>query len=324
MEEAGKDIPVSSNCANHSFLVTGGAGFIGSHLVEALLSGGATVSVIDDLTSGSLANLDNVSSDIRFYEGSILDSSLLEKSIAGAEYVLHHAALVSVPESLEDPESYNRVNVDGTRAVLEASRKHGVARVIFAGSCSAYGDLPGFPKHEDDPVAPASPYARTKLVGEELVASFASEGGLDTARLRYFNVYGPRQTHDSPYAAVIPRFRHALASGEEAIIYGDGGQTRDFVHVQDVVLANLLAALHPDPLGGAVFNVGSGKRKSILAVLEAVAATLVVPVQVRHEPARPGEVRDSQASIERAQATIGYQPTCSLEVSLAEMQDNAR
>jgi UDP-glucose 4-epimerase len=321
VEDANSDNFALPSYVNRSVLVTGGAGFIGSHLVEALLARGASVSVIDDLTSGSLANLERVSSDIRFVEGSILDTSVLEESMEAAEVVFHHAALVSVPESMEDPESYNRVNVDGTRSVLEAAGRHGVARVIFAGSCSAYGDLPGLPKNEDDPVAPTSPYAQTKLDGEELVASFASDGGLDTARFRYFNVYGPRQAHDSPYAAVIPKFRQALSMGEEAVVFGDGLQTRDFVHVHDVVFANLLAAMHPAPLAGEVFNIGSGIRISILEILEAVAASLDVPVQVRHEAARPGEVRDSQASIELACSTFGYQPSCSLEESLAEMHD---
>ena len=324
MEQVTSEGPASPSFANRSVLVTGGAGFIGSHLVEALLNAGATVAVIDDLTTGSLENLERVSSDIRFVQGSILDPSALEEAVQGAEILFHHAALVSVVESIEDPESYQRVNVEGTRAVLEAARKHELTRVLFAGSCSAYGDLPGLPKHEVDPTAPTSPYAATKVEAEELVASFAVEGGLDTARLRYFNVYGPGQPADSPYAAVIPRFRQALISGEEAVIYGDGEQTRDFVHVHDVVFANLLAARHSEPLGGAVFNVGSGIRVSILEVLNAVAASLKVPVAVRHEPARPGEVRDSQASIELACSTFGYQPMRSLEESLAEFESASR
>jgi len=310
--------------SDRSVLITGGAGFIGSHLAEGLVKAGARVTILDDLTSGSMDNLEGISGEVRFIEGSILDAASLEESGDGADVVFHHAALVSVVESVEDPESYQRVNVEGTRAVLEMAATHGVGRLLFAGSCSAYGDLPGLPKHEEDAVEPTSPYARTKLDGEALVASFAGRGDLDTACFRYFNVYGPRQAHDSPYAAVVPKFMHALLNGDEPIVFGDGGQTRDFVHVHDIVSANLLAGSHAEPLSGDVFNIGSAVQLSVLEVLHAVAECLGVPARPRHEPAREGEVRDSLASIEKARGVLGYEPTCELPASLPLMQQELR
>lgn len=297
--------------------MTGGAGFIGSHLVEGLVRTGAHVRVLDDLSSGSLANLHAVKDDIHFVHGSILEEGALDDGIDQTEVVFHHAALVSVGESLEQPVRYREVNIDGTLAVLEAARRHGCARVVYAGSCSAYADLPGLPRVEEDPVQPASLYAAMKLAGEGLVGAYAACFPMDTVRLRYFNVYGPRQSHDSPYAAVIPKFRNALASGSEAVVFGDGGQTRDFVHVDDVVQANMLAAAHPSDLSGRVFNIGSGSRRSVLQVLDLVAASLGVEASCRHEPARLGEVRDSEASIERARTELGYKPLRTIEDGLA-------
>ena len=309
----------SSSGMQGAVCVTGGAGFIGSHLVAALVESGLDVRVLDDLSTGSREHLVDVLDRITFIEGSILDEGALDEAVSGAGLVFHHAARVSVSESLEDPLRYCRTNVDGTVAVLEAARRHGVRRLVYAGSCSAYGDLEGLPKRETDPVQPTSPYAATKLAGEDFVASYASSYDLDTARLRYFNVYGPRQAHDSPYAAVVPRFLHALSSGGQAVIFGDGGQTRDFVHVEDVVQANLLAGGHAGPLDGAVFNIGSGTRRSIRSVLDDVASALGLDVNVRHEPARPGEVRDSEASIELASTCLGYRPGHDFRESLLAM-----
>ena len=300
--------------------VTGGAGFIGSHLVEALLSHNAAVSVLDDFSSGTRDNLPLGAAGLTVHEGSILDAELMGGVFAEASVVFHHAALVSVPESFERPDAYRLVNVEGTRRVLEASRAAGVNRVVYAGSCSAYGNLPGLPKVESDPVEPTSPYAQTKLDGELLVEQHAAEATLDTVRLRYFNIFGPRQAHDSPYAAVVPKFVEALQSGSTPLIFGDGGQTRDFVHVRDVVQANLLAATRPEPIGGQVINVGSGHRISILEVLEIVAASMGVPMAVEYRPERPGEVRDSEASIELARQLLGYEPSCALADSVSEIQ----
>ena len=299
--------------------VTGGAGFIGSHLVSALVRSGVEVRVLDDLSTGAVENLATVLPDIRFIEGSILDPDALTEAFAGAGIVFHHAARVSVAESVTHPERYEETNVQGTRAVLEAARSLGVRRLVYAGSCSAYGDLPGLPKHETDPVQPTSPYAASKLSGEELVADHGAGEGFDTARLRYFNVYGPGQAHDSAYAAAIPKFVHCLRSGEQPIIFGDGGQTRDFVHVSDVVQANLLAAAHDGPLGGAVFNVGSASARSILEVLGIIAEAFGVEASPRHEEARPGEVRDSLASIALAADHLGYAPGVDFRDGLLEM-----
>lgn len=299
--------------------VTGGAGFIGSHLVEALVRTGAEIRVLDDLSSGDPANLAEVDSRITLIKGSVLDADVLQRAVAGTSVVFHHAARVSVVESLEQPVDYCETNVGGTLAVLEAARRSGVRRLVYAGSCSAYGDLPGLPKCEDAPVHPTSPYAATKLAGEDFVAAYPASYPIDTVRLRYFNVFGPRQAHDSPYAAVIPKFFQALASGEDAVIFGDGGQTRDFVHVEDVAQANILAACSPEPLAGMVFNVGSGSSRSILEVCEQVAAALGVSPRIRFEPARSGEVRDSKASIKLAADRLGYRPGRDFLSSLEDM-----
>ena len=300
--------------------ITGGAGFIGSHLSEALLARGAEVAVLDDFSSGTRDNLPTESSHLQIMEGSVLDPELLSRAFAGASIVFHHAALVSVPESFERPEAYQRVNVEGTRCVLEQARAAGVSRVVYAGSCSAYGNLPGLPKVESDPVEPTSPYARTKLEGELLVEAAAGNPGFDSVRLRYFNIFGPRQAHDSPYAAVVPKFVEALQSGGTPLVFGDGGQTRDFVHVRDVVQANILAATCVDALGGCVINVGSGHRISVLEVLQTVARSMGVPMKVDHRPERPGEVRDSEASIKLARTLLGYEPTCDLAGSIDEIR----
>ena len=305
--------------SDQSVCVTGGAGFIGSHLVESLVRAGAQVRVLDDFSSGDPGNLSRVASEITLIEGTILDTVVLQQALAGTNVVFHHAARVSVAESVVDPVAYGTTNVMGTLAVLEAARQSEVNRLVYAGSCSAYGDLPGLPKCEDAPVHPTSPYAATKLAGEDFVAAYPGSYPLDTARLRYFNVYGPRQAHDSPYAAVVPKFFQALSTGEEAVIFGDGGQTRDFVHVEDVVQANILAAFAPEPLEGAVFNVGSGERRSILEVCEQVAGALGVPCRVRFEPARSGEVRDSEASIDRAAKRLGYRPRRAFADALGKM-----
>ena len=310
----------STDLAGCQVCITGGAGFIGSHLAEALLARGARVTVLDDFSSGSPDNLPCEAPGLEIVEGSILDPEQLSTVFKKASVVFHHAALVSVPESFERPDAYQRVNVEGTRQVLEQSRAAGVSRVIYAGSCSAYGNLPGLPKREVDPVEPTSPYAETKLEGELLVEGAAEGSVFDSVRLRYFNIFGPRQAHDSPYAAVVPKFVEALQSGGRPLIFGDGGQTRDFVHVRDVVQANILAATSPRVLGGRVINVGSGRRISVLEVLETVARSMGVPMTVEYRPERPGEVRDSEASIELGRELLGYQPSCELAQSIDEIR----
>ena len=304
--------------------VTGGAGFIGSHLVEALLARGARVTVIDDLTSGTLDNLPLSDDRLSVHEGSILDRGQVLSAIRGCSVVFHHAALVSVPESLERPDEYRMVNVEGTRSVLEACVSSGVSRLVYAGSCSAYGNLEGLPKTESDPVDPTSPYAATKLEGELLVEQFSGSGSLDTVRLRYFNIFGPRQAHDSAYAAVVPKFVEAFESGSIPLVFGDGGQTRDFIHVLDVVQANLLAATCRGPLAGRVINVGSGSRLSIMQVLEAVANAMHRKAEAEHRPAREGEVRDSEACIDLARELLGFVPARRLADSVQEIRAAAR
>lgn len=300
--------------------VTGGAGFIGSHLVRGLVRAGASVRILDDLSTGSRNNLVDLPPHVELVEGSILDRSARTSALEGAEVVFHHAARVSVPESLEDPAGYRRTNVDGTLSVLEAAAAAGTARLVYAGSCSAYGDLPGLPKREGDPVQPGSPYAATKLEGEELVAAHPGVSpGLDTVRLRYFNVYGPGQAHDSAYAAAIPRFIRAVATGGNPTVFGDGLQTRDFIHVEDVVRANLLAGSATGSLGGTVLNIGSGHRRSILDVLEAISAGLGRTIVPDHLPARSGEVRDSEASIELARERLGFEPQREFTAAIVEM-----
>lgn len=297
--------------------VTGGAGFIGSFLARALaVAPDGDTRIVDDLSSGSRANIASAPGPIKLFEGSILNSALLDSAFEGVQTVYHHAALVSVTESIQNPEKYHEVNVEGTRCVLEAAKKAGVERVIYAGSCSAYGDLPGLPKTEEHPVEPTSPYAASKLAGEELVASYATEDGLDTVRLRYFNVFGPGQPHDSPYAAVVPKFIDALERGEAVTIFGDGEQTRDFVLIQDVFQANMCAAMCRYRFGGTVFNVASGQSRSINDVVKAVGRELGIEPKVVYKPAREGEVRHSVASLAKSKEALTYKPRYTLEDGL--------
>src|SRR5947208_3940517 len=234
-------------------LVTGGAGFIGSHLVEALLARGDEVRVLDDFSTGDPANLDGVSRRIDLIQGDVCDLDTVQMSMKGVEVVFHQAALASVPRSVANPVATHRVCVDGTLHVLLAARDAGVRRVVYAASSSAYGNSARLPKSESDPAAPLSPYAVAKLAGEHYCAAFSEVYGLETVRLRYFNVFGPRQTPDSPYAAVIPLFIRAMTSGKSPTIHGDGTQSRDFTFVADVVQANLKAADAP-AVSGNVYN----------------------------------------------------------------------
>ena len=298
--------------------VTGGAGFIGSHVVDALVARGDSVTVIDDLSSGSRGNLAQHGSSIRFIEGSILDPRKLEEAFAGADVVFHEAALCSVPASILQPRKYVEVNAIGTSNVLEAVRAAGVKRLVYAASSSAYGNQDVLPVTESLSPDPISPYAATKLAGELLLRSYAEAFGLSCVSLRYFNVFGPRQRPDSPYAAVVPKFAEALLSDgkKKAVIYGDGGQTRDFTYVGNVVRANLLAADATNPLKGEVLNIGCGERHGVLDLYNAMAQRLGVGAKPAHEPARVGDVRHSMASIERARQLIGYEPTVSFHEGL--------
>jgi UDP-glucose 4-epimerase len=289
-------------------LVTGGAGFIGSHLTEALVRRGHEVRVLDDLSTGSLDNLGAVRDGIDFIEGDVTDPECVRQWCRGVDWVFHQAALASVPRSVADPLATHRVCATGTLHVLVAARDAGVRRVVYAASSSAYGNSVRLPKEETDPTAPLSPYATAKLAGEHYCAAFSEVYGLETVRLRYFNVFGPRQSPDSPYAAVVPLFIRALTEGRRPRIHGDGEQSRDFTFVADVVQANLLAAEAPG-VSGRVFNVACGRRTSLLELVRTLNRLLGTDVAPEHGPARPGDVRHSQADVRRACEALGYRPT---------------
>lgn len=314
------------------WLVTGVAGFIGSHLAAALLSLGQTVVGLDNLSAGHTANLEAVRGEVgpeawarfTFLRGDVRDVDTCRRAVAGVSVVLHQAALASVPASLDDPLRCHANNVTGCCNVFEAARQAGVARVVYASSCAVYGDDPTLPKAERLAVAPLSPYALGKVVNEAYADLYARCFGLVVVGLRYFNVYGPRQDPQGAYAAVIPRWMAALARGEAPVIFGDGGTTRDFCHVGDVVRANLLAALAEGPdLAGKVVNIGSGQGLSLLdlfaAIHRAVAAIRpgTAAVAPRHLPARQGDIRHSLADVSLARTLLGFVPTISLEHGLA-------
>ncbi len=293
--------------------VTGGAGFIGSHLTEALLDLGASVTVLDDLTGGDTANFDTyrdrAGNRLTFIEGSILDEAALTHALGGATYVFHQAALGSVPRSVEQPRRYHDVNTTGTLNVLEAARAAGAKRVTFAASSSAYGDSETLPKVETMPVRPKSPYAATKVAGEALMRAWAGSYGLDTACLRYFNIFGPRQNANSAYAAVIAAFAKALRAGERPTIFGDGEQSRDFTFVDNAVHANLLAARSEKPIGGQPLNVACGQRVTVNELAAMMAELYGRPeLTPGHEPERRGDVKHSLADLGQTGSAIGYRP----------------
>lgn len=313
--------------------VTGGAGFIGGHLVDALLALGASVTVVDDLSNSSLAHLSGLidldPERVHFIHGSILDDSALDEAMAlqgGARTVFHLAALGSVPRSVKYPERTFEVNAVGTLRVLEAARSAGVQRIVYASSSSVYGDGSRQPKSETLLPEPASPYGVSKLAGEQLAGTWARTYGLGVVSLRYFNVFGPRQRSDSAYAAVIPLVVKRLLAGERPVIYGDGSQTRDFTFVGNVVLGTLLAGASSRPLGGEVCNVATGARTSILELVERLGALVHEgpgggadePVKPEFKAARPGEVLHSQADIARAASLLGYEPVIGLDAGLAQ------
>lgn len=292
-------------------LITGGAGFIGSHLGTALARLGCHVVVMDDLTGGSETNLRHIPG-VHLIRGSILDSNLLARTISHCDLVFHQAALGSVPGSINQPRRYHEVNSTGTLSVLEASKLAGVRRVMFAASSSAYGDSEVLPKVETMPPLPKSPYAATKVAGESLMRAFSSSYGLDTVSLRYFNIFGPRQNANSAYAAVIAAFAKAILAGQSPTIYGDGTQSRDFTHVDNAVHANLLAARSEQPLGGEVINVACGQRVTVTELAQQAAEALGRPeLQPTYAAERAGDVKHSVADLSRAKQLLGYQPITS-------------
>lgn len=297
------------------YLVTGGAGFIGSHLVERLLKEGQKVRVIDNLSTGKEENIASFLSEIDFIEGDIRDLGLLKRVMEGVDYVLHQAAVPSVPRSVNDPLTTNAVNVEGTLNVLLAARDAGVKRVVYASSSSVYGDAPTLPKHEGMKPEPRSPYAVSKLAGELYCLVFHHVYGLETVVLRYFNVFGPRQDPESQYAAAVPKFIAALLRGEPPIIFGNGEQSRDFTFVENVVEANLLAAETPG-VAGEVFNIACGENITINQLVAILCELIGIKITPLYAPPRPGDVRHSLADISKAQKLLGYQVKVGLREGL--------
>ena len=295
-----------------SVLVTGGAGFIGSHLVDALAARGARVRVLDDLSTGRRENLP----DVELIEGDIRDPETCRAACEGAEYVFHQAALGSVPRSMSDPGTSIAVNVTGTANVFAAARKEGTRRVIYASSSSVYGDGETIVKREGEERRPLSPYAASKAMGEELAEVFGRCYGQELVGLRYFNVYGPRQSPDGPYAAVVPRFFRACSAGEAPVIHGDGEQSRDFTWVGDAVMANLLAAGAPAAACGRAYNVARGERTTVKELAARVRELVGGGLPPRHEPPRPGDVRHSQADTSAAEAALGFRAAVGLAEGL--------
>ncbi|HEX5272625.1 MAG TPA: SDR family oxidoreductase [Gemmataceae bacterium] len=301
-------------------LVTGGAGFIGSHIVEALLARGRRVRVLDNFSTGDPANLAAVRDDVEVIDGDVTDRAALPAAMRGVDVVFHQAALASVPRSVADPVATHEACATGTLNVLQAARDGGVRRLVYAASSSAYGNSVRLPKRENDPTAPLSPYAVAKLAGEHYCAAFSEVYGLETVRLRYFNVFGPRQSPDSAYAAVIPLFLREMLAGRRPRVHGDGEQSRDFTFVDDVVRANLLAAEVPGA-SGRVYNVAGGRRVSLLQLVTTINALLGTDIAPIHGPPRPGDVRHSEADISRAGAELGYAPRVSIEAGLRRCVD---
>jgi len=298
--------------------VTGGAGFIGSHLVDALVNLGAHVTVIDDLSNGREENISASRERIRFIQASILDDQARTEALRDARFVFHQAALGSVPHSVEEPLLFHEVNGTGTLRVLETSRRANVQRVVYASSSSVYGDSPTLPKVEDHLPTPKSPYAASKLMGEYWMQAYAVCYGLSGVALRYFNVFGPRQRPDSQYAAVVPAFVDAMLRGRRPVIYGDGGQSRDFTYVRNVVYANLLAAIADRPLAGEAVNVACGERFTLLDLLGSLANLTAREPDADHAPERAGDVRHSQADIARSREIVGYETTVGFDEGLRE------
>jgi nucleoside-diphosphate-sugar epimerase len=302
-------------------LVTGGAGFIGSHLCAALVELGAQVIALDDLCAGNRRNFEDFQEQgpgsLKFVEGSILDAQSLENCTDGCRTIFHQAALGSVPRSIEQPSLYANVNITGTLNVLEAARKTAVERIVYAASSSAYGDTPTLPKIETMPPSPLSPYAATKLAGEGLMSAYSASYGLDAVSLRYFNIFGPRQSAQSAYAAVIAAFARALSNDQELSIHGDGEQSRDFTFVANAVHANLLAARRPEALAGSVINVACGHRITVNELARLMIEHTGGSGSVRHVPARAGDVLHSLADLSRARTMLGYEPVVDFEAGLA-------
>jgi nucleoside-diphosphate-sugar epimerase len=305
-----------------SYLVTGGAGFIGSHIAEELLRRGQSVRIVDSLVTGKRRNLEALRG-AEFIEGDLADLAVARRAVEGMEYVLHQAAIPSVPRSVKDPVTSNRANIDASLNVLVAARDGGVKRLVYAGSSSAYGDTDVLPKREDMPTRPLSPYALQKLVVEQYCQMFTRLYGFETVTIRYFNVFGPRQDPGSPYSGVISLFATALLDGRQPVIYGDGEQTRDFTYVTNVV-DGVLRACDADKASGEVINVATGGRISLNELLRTMNRIVGTNTNAVYQDGRAGDVRDSQADITKARQLLGYVPIVSLEEGLRHTLDWAR
>src|SRR5467141_1505690 len=298
------------------FVITGGAGFIGSNTVDELVRRGHSVVVLDDLSSGKEENLAEIRNKITLIKGSITDIEVVRKAMHEAEYVIHLAARTSVPKSVKDPIETNRINIDGTLNVLVAARDAKVKRIVFAASSSAYGETPTLPKIETMEPQPISPYGVTKYVGELYAQTFGRCYGLENVSLRYFNIFGPRQDPSSPYSGVLAKFCTAFLEDTQPVIFGDGKQTRDFTYVENAVQANLLACEAPNA-SGRVFNVGVGERISLNEVLRELGKIAGKRLEAKYEPPRDGDIRDSQADVSQAREYLGYDPQVDFEEGLS-------
>ena len=299
------------------YLVTGGAGFIGSHLCRRLLASGCAVRVLDDLSSGRRENLAALDGEVDLVEGDLRDEALVSAALAGVDYVLHHAAVASVQTSIERPRFEQEVNAVGTLQLFEAARRAGVRRVVFAASAASYGKDPTAPKREEMLPAPESPYAISKIAGEYYARVYSSLYGLEVVCLRYFNVFGPRQDPSSPYSGVISIFAERMLAGAAPTVFGDGGQSRDFVYVDNVVEANMRACATPG-IAGRVYNIGCGRSASLLELVAELNRVLGTAIEPEFAPARPGDVRISLADITRAQRELGYEPVVHFEQGLEQ------
>jgi nucleoside-diphosphate-sugar epimerase len=299
------------------YLVTGGAGFIGSNMVDELVRRGASVTVLDDLSAGKENNLAGVRDKIDFHRGSITDLETVQKACAGADFVIHLAARTSVPRSVKDPIESNRVNIDGTLNVLVAARDAKVRRVVYAASSSAYGETPTLPKVESMQPAPISPYGVTKYVGELYAQVFGRVYGLENACVRYFNVFGPRQDPTSQYSGVMSRFMLAVLEGQIPVVYGDGEQSRDFTFIANVV-DETLRACEAQGASGMVFNGGTGARITLNQVLQQLRQITGAEINAQYDPPRNGDIRDSQADISLARKVLGYEPKVNFEEGLRQ------
>jgi UDP-glucose 4-epimerase len=301
-------------------LVTGGGGFIGSHLTRALVKRGDRVRVLDNLSTGSRQRLADVVGDVEWIEGDIRDAETVQRACAGVDTVYHHAAIASVARSVEEPGLTNDVNICGTLNMLSAARDCGARRLVFASSSAVYGAIAATPKAETLPTVPTSPYGIQKMAGELYVSSWYTLYGLETVALRYFNVFGPGQDPRGGYAAVIPRWIAAALASEPVTIYGNGEQSRDFIHVSDVVAINLVAAAHP-AAAGAVFNVGTGQSSTLLTLADEIGRAVGRRLAVHHEPVRAGDLFESVADTTRLRSVLGYTPATDFAGGIANTVD---